>query len=96
MTRRMHRYTVPVDDQPHGFDLAPLAMSPTVEATRLDDGRYAVAFWSEHDENASTMTRSFQVFGTGHPLPPGASFVGTAPRTAEGLVWHLYELADPA
>lgn len=86
----MFRYVVLIDDRPHAFDLAPAAMSPLVEADR-----HAVSFWCEHDENASTMTREFQVFGTGHPLPPNAMFVGTAPRTPDGLVWHLYELAQP-
>ena len=27
------------------------------------------------------------------PLPNGARYVGTCPRTPEGPVWHLYEIA---
>lgn len=51
-----------------------------------------VEFWAEHDSSAPSSLRVFQVFGTGHPLPPDARYVGTCPRTADGLVWHLFEL----
>jgi hypothetical protein len=83
--RKMFRYTVPVDDQPHEFALTsdPVA----VAAPQLE----SVEFWAEYDERAGRTGRSFQVFGTGHPLPEGARWVGTCPRI-HGLVWHLYEI----
>lgn len=83
--RAMFRYTVPVDDEPHAFTLTgdPVA----VAAPHLD----AVEFWAEHDDDAGAPSRAFQVFGTGHPLPAGARWVGTAPRIS-GLVWHLFEV----
>jgi hypothetical protein len=89
--RRMFRYTVPVDDKAHEFALTsdPVAVAaPQVEV---------VEFWAEHDEDegAGAPRRVFQVFGTGHPLPEGAVWVGTCPRI-HGLVWHLYELTGPA
>lgn len=40
----------------------------------------AVEFWAEH------------IQPHGHPLPPNARWVGTCPRTPDGLVWHLYEM----
>jgi hypothetical protein len=51
-----------------------------------------VEFWAEHDEAELPRERTFQVFGTGNVLPPGAKWAGTAPRTREGLVWHLFEI----
>jgi hypothetical protein len=83
--RRMFRYVVPVDDEPHVFVLwhDPVAVA---------GGFGEVEFWAESTMGAPTSRRAFQVFGTGHFLPPGARWVGTCPRTPEGLVWHLYEV----
>ena len=85
--RQIFRYTVPVDDQPHVIHLTgdPLHVANGVT---LDE----VEFWAEHDMDAPEYPAAFQVVGTGHPLPDGALYVGTAPRTREGLVWHLYRL----
>ncbi len=38
--------------------------------------------------------RDHVVLGTGHPIPNGYTYVGTAPRHASGLVWHLFEKAE--
>jgi hypothetical protein len=87
-TRQMFRYTVPVDDKPWTFDLTgdPVAVA---NGYTLDE----VDFWAEYAEGAPKKARRFQVFGTGHPLPPGARHVGTCLR-ASGLIWHLYELVS--
>jgi hypothetical protein len=85
-TRQVFRYTVPVDDRPHVIDLTndPLHVANGVT---LDE----VEFWAEHDTDAEEYPAVFQVVGTGQPLPDGV-YVGTCPRTREGLVWHLYRL----
>lgn len=88
--RRMFRYVVPVDDQPH---VIPLSHSPVAVAAVHDPlGVFSVELWAEHTEGAPQVRRTFQVFGTGHPLPDDARWAGTCARTAEGLVWHLYEI----
>lgn len=84
--RRMFRYVVSVDDQPH---VIPLSHSPVAVAAI---GAWSVEFWAEHTEGAPQIKRAFQVFGTGHPLPEGAKWAGTCARTGEGIVWHLYEV----
>lgn len=83
--RRMFRYFVPVDGQPHAFMLTcdPVAFA-------ADDD--TVDFWAENDPRRDATGRAFQVFGTGHPIPDGARWVGTPPRTKGGLVWHLFEV----
>lgn len=85
MSRQMFRYVVPVDDEAHVF---PLTSDPVAFAPIGDD---QVEFWAEYEEDVRRSYRAFQVFGTGHPLPDGAVWVGTSPRTELGLVWHLYE-----
>lgn len=84
--RRMFRYEVPLDGQPHEVSLANghrVAVAVNMAGS--------VEFWSEHDDSAPASIRTFQVFGTGHALPDGAKWVGTCPRVS-GLVFHLYEL----
>lgn len=88
--RRMFRYVVPVDDEPHVISLS---HSPVAVAAVT--GTYAgasVEFWAECTDGAPQVRRAFQVFGTGHLLPEDAKWVGTCGRTAGGLVWHLFEL----
>jgi hypothetical protein len=88
--RRMYRYEVPVDGQPHTI---PLSHNP-VAAAAFQPGlvSWSVEFWAEHTEGAPPLSRAFQVFGTGQPLPEDARWIGTCPRTASGLVLHLYEV----
>ena len=91
--RAMLRYEVPVDDRPHLFTLTgdPVAVAPRWADTG-GDLVTVVEFWAEHDESKPAVPRTFVIVGTGNRIPPGATHVGTAPRTREGLVWHLYEL----
>jgi hypothetical protein len=86
--RRMFRYTVPVDDRPWTFDLTgdPVHVANGVTLDEVD-------FWAEYAEGVPKAARRFQVFGTGHPLPENARWVGTCPRVS-GLVWHLYEIVS--
>jgi hypothetical protein len=85
--RQMFRYTVPVDDKPWTFDLTgyPVAVANGATLEEVD-------FWAEFTYGAPKTPRQFQVFGTGHPLPACARYVGTCPRTPEGIVWHLYDV----
>lgn len=92
--RRVFRYQVVVGDRPTTITLT--SDPRHVEAERLGVGPQAphlVAFWAEYEDDAgSGLKRTFQVYGTGHPIPDGARYWGTTARTPEGLVWHLYEL----
>lgn len=97
MSRRMLRYQVIVNDRPQTLRLSSNPVH--VEAARLGVGpqaQHLVEFWAEGyidgDPDGLDMERTFQVFGTGHPLPEGARWWGTTARTPEGFVWHLYEV----
>jgi hypothetical protein len=88
--RRMFRYVIGIDDQPH---VVTLTHDPVAAAAI---GVMWVEFWAEHDEDAGCTDRTFQVFGTGQPLPDGARWIGTCARAEDGFVWHLYELGRGA
>lgn len=94
-TRRMLHYRLVVSDNPTQITIDGDPVH--VAASRLGvgpDAQHTVEFWAEGslEDTGTERARTFQVFGTGHALPDGARHWGTAPRTPEGLVWHLYEL----
>jgi hypothetical protein len=81
VSRRMFRYSVPIDDHPHIVELSGIsdAYGP-LHVANADD--LAVEFWAEHDDQALTRPRVFQVFGTGHALPEDAAWIGTCDQVA--------------
>jgi hypothetical protein len=86
MSRAMYRYQVGLDGPAEiGLTGDPVAFGTLA----FSDG---MEFWAEHDDAKPAAVRTFVVVGTGHPVPDGAVYVGTAPRTPEGLVWRLYEI----
>lgn len=84
--RTIYRYSVPVDLRAHIVELTGEILSVGCRDPRF------VEFWAEHDEAVQEISRTFQVFGTGHDLPHDARYVGTAVTPNEVFVWHLYEL----
>lgn len=83
MSRAVYRYVVPVIGGALDVELS----GPIVHVTtrNLD----YVEFWAITGETEPSV-RTFEVFGTGHPLPHQAVYVGTA--LAGAFVWHLFEL----
>lgn len=54
----------------------------------------SVEFWllDQDEDPQMLLTRAFQVFGTGQPIPPAAAdHRGTAIAAGGRLVWHLME-----
>lgn len=94
-TKTVLRYEVPIDDKPHTFRLT---YGPHKVATKRIGAphpgvTHRVEFWAEHEDRPgiTAVERTFQVFGTGHPIPATGRIVGTTERL-DGLVWHLYEI----
>lgn len=87
--RRIFRFEVPVDDQPHRIALN---AGPIAIGCRQPD---RVEFWAIHDDDPESFVghRTFIVVGTGHPLPARVRAVhGTAVAPGGQLVWHLVEV----
>jgi hypothetical protein len=83
---RVLRYEVPVNDLEH---LLWVAGDIVHVQTRSAD---YVEFWSlERRNGGRTVERAFQVFGTGHEVPEGLRFVGSAVSPGGTFVWHLFE-----
>lgn len=89
--RAVHKITVPVNDKAVPFQLPPGTEILHV-GCQSRDPRFVSAWYEVILPIFSTETRSFQVFGTGHEVPPGPSYVGTAIVPDRNLVWHLYEV----
>lgn len=81
--RSMYRYEVAIDDQAHTIRL-------TGEPVAVAAAGRVVEFWAEHYADGESFPWTFQVFGTGHPVPERATWIGTCDRDPAGLVWHLF------
>lgn len=105
MSPRVLRWSCEIDDQDHTLQMPP---GPVVRVSGADVSRvefWAVgpadkAFWDAPIGTALPAGvdgpgRTFRVFGTGQPIPDRYVHRGTTERTAHGLVWHLFERADP-
>ena len=82
--KSVYRYQVPIDGHPHEIELT----GPLVAVGYPGEGY--VEFWAEHHEGQAGTGRTFEVFGTGNPIPDTAKWVGTCARL-RSLVFHLYE-----
>ena len=53
--------------------------------------RETACIWFDCDDSNELIRRDFRVFGTGHEVPEGLSYVGSV-LVAEGtVVWHVFE-----
>lgn len=82
MSRTIHRYVLPVDDQWHTLDLTGPVMHV---ATR---GEEYVEIWAIVDPAVTPYTRTYRVYGTGQPDVEGAH-LGTAITPSGRFVWHV-------
>lgn len=90
---RIFRYRLDITDE-QTLDLPANAEVLSVGPPR--DGLDQLDMWALVDVTATKELRTFQIFGTGHPMSATYSrFIGTVP-THEGMfVWHVFEkLAD--
>ena len=68
-----------------------IEMPSGAEVKTVADQFGAVTMWAEVDSDAEPEKRTFDVYGTGLPIPAGLEYVGTA--FCGPFVWHVYEQA---
>lgn len=86
MTAAIYRYEIPVDGEWHV-----LSLSGAIHHVACRDRPDVVEVWAL-SSGGPTVTRSFRVYGTGHPLPEHpVTYRGTAFAAGGRLVWHLME-----
>jgi hypothetical protein len=90
--RTMHRFVIIADDTEQTAMLLP-AREGEFPLAIGNAGPNRVEFWAEVD-TTRTVPRDFRIYGTGHRVPEGARYAGTAPRNQQGLVWHLFEIPE--
>ncbi|MDX3531180.1 hypothetical protein P1P75_33450 [Streptomyces sp. ID05-39B] len=88
----IHRAELPLDDRPHGIDLTGEILHTAVRRPGAVD-----VWYQARPAGMDPMRRSFQVVGTGHPIPAHLGFYlhgshkGTAISPDGLLVWHVLE-----
>jgi hypothetical protein len=88
--RAIRRRTIWKFPLSHG--VAEVQMPLDAEVACFDFQNGAPCIWAIVDPDVLSVTRRFEIFGTGHPLPAEdeCCYVGT---TQDGpFVWHLFEL----
>ena len=83
----IHRYELPIDDRPHGIDLTGNILHAAVRRHG-----YVDIWYFARPASIQPMRRSFQIVGTGQPLPIWLATHHKTAITPDGqLVWHVLE-----
>ncbi|GAA3153470.1 hypothetical protein ACFQ0X_43890 [Streptomyces rectiviolaceus] len=88
----IHRAELLIDDRPHGVDLTGDILHAAVRRPNVMD-----VWYQARPDGMEAMRRSFQIVGTGHPIPAHlglyitSSHKGTAISLDGHLVWHVLE-----
>lgn len=82
---RVLKWNVPVDDQIHEIGWGVVVHVQCQFAVNV------LQVWTLESDDPGLVdpTRPVQVFGTGHVVPPGLTYLGTT-VAASTLVWHLF------
>lgn len=91
MSKRVLKWIVPVDDEPHEIGGGP------VVHIACQNGPGLVMVWTEEPTNPSRPTepRTAQVYGTGHEVPDRLVHLGSTLALDGALVWHCYAEPGP-
>ncbi|WP_030188056.1 DUF7352 domain-containing protein [Streptomyces violaceorubidus] len=88
----IHRTELPIDDRPHGIDLTGEILHTAVRRPGAVD-----VWYQPRPDSMEPMRRSFQIVGTGQPIPTHLGFDvigshrGTAISPDGQWVWHVLE-----
>ncbi len=82
MTRRILKWSIPVDDRDHPMGAG------TVVHVACQNHPGAVEVWTDEPDAEHVTTTSARVYGTGQPLPQHDEVLGST-VVLNGLVWHV-------
>lgn len=71
-------------DIPRGFKVRHVGPPSPTAATMM-----GVCIWLEVDNQAEQVPTDFYITGTGHQVPPGGNYCGTAVM-GDQYVWHVW------
>ena len=83
MSRRVLKWTVPVDDQWHEIGAGPVVLV----ACQFTPSQIEV--WTE-EEDVRGARRHVRAYGTGHELSTFGEHLGSVITAGGALVWHVY------
>lgn len=63
-----------------------------VDAQRPEDP--FPTLWVEFFTEVNAPPTTFEIFGTGHEIPPGYEHAGSCVCANGSLVWHIYQVRD--
>lgn len=84
MTRRILKWTIPVDDRDH-----PIGAGPVVHVDAQMVAANHVQVWTDESDAEHVEITSARVYATGQPLPDHDEVLGTALVLDGALVWHV-------
>jgi len=83
----IRRAELPIDDRPHGLDLTQVILYAAVRRPGTVD-----VWFKSRPEGMPHMRRSFQIVGTGQPIPRHLDLHHAPAVSPDGtLVWHVLE-----
>jgi hypothetical protein len=88
--RTVHKFPLPTNIG--GGDIVELQMPAHAVIRRFALQNHVPTLWVEIDDKTDLMPRRFQIFGTDHPLPAHAAYVGTYEQGP--FVWHVYQVSE--
>lgn len=87
MTRSIWKFSLALASQPQAKEIP---LGATIVCVAMQ-GR-SPTMWADVDTSRAVRPRMFVVRGTGHDVPDGAKYLGTA--FDGGLVWHVFEVPN--
>lgn len=76
-------------------DLQTVPLPDGAKVLTVAEQRGDLCLWAEVNPDAPKVKRTFEVFGTGHPMHTDMGvergYVGTAQTEGGSFVWHVYE-----
>lgn len=84
MSRRVLKWTIPVDDRDH-----PIGGGRVAHVACQSDAN-TVQVWTDEPDAEQVEIRSARVYGTGQPIPKGDEHLGSTITEDGFLVWHVF------